>query len=130
MALEYSLELEGDPVEWDLVLSVLSGCKVRDIEFYGGIPKGGLFERSGMYFRAVDRGSLKEVSAEDFPKNLFLSRYVLVFRLNIDDLDESVRDVHDFLFNLALVSPRQFVLSHQFEEVHSYRTDRFVWKWE
>lgn len=101
---EYFLELEGDFVEWGLVFFVLFGCKVRDIEFYGEILKGGVFECFGMYFRVVDCGLFKEVSVEDFLKNLFLSWYMLVFRLNVDDLDEFVCDMYDFLFDFVLVS--------------------------
>ena len=129
MALEYSLELESDSPEWSLVIAALHDANARDIEFVGAIPMSGFFDRSGTYFRMVDCGHLKEVSAEDFPKDLFLTSHGLVFRVNVGDLEQSAQDIHDFLLSLASKSTLRFVLSHQYEEVHAYRTDKFVWNW-
>ncbi len=129
MALEYSLELEGAVIDWTLVLAALNAVNARDIEMSDVRPRNGFFSRSGTYFRIIDSGRLKEVSAEGFPKDEFLTRYSIVFRLDANSLGECVLDICDFLRAMASMTPYKFVLSYQFEDVCAFRTDRFVWDW-
>lgn len=90
----------------------------------------GEFSKSCVYFwLGMDR-ALQHVRAEGYHGCDFLTRYTMCFRINNSLYDESVEDIKTFLTHLSQLSPMQFVLSFQGEEVRAIHNKQgFEWFW-
>ena len=136
MALDMVLELEGHRPDWEACLEAARMTGVSTLESDGVRLIDGAFERSGVYFwRGVsgfgEEGELLPVRAEGNHSCDFLTRYVIIFRLNNSEYDDSVQDLKQFLTHLAALSPMKFVLSFQREEVRAERcTSGMDWFWD
>lgn len=130
MAIEYTMEIEGNPPNWEIITSILNECDAVNLEFTSDRLKCGDFGNSGIFFYIFDKGKLEEVSAENFPKDQFLCRYSIVFRFRTDQLSESMQEVKYFCLRFSELTTYKFVLSYQFELVCGFRLDQLIWQWD
>lgn len=133
MALEFKLELEGNPPDWSAVEYALKETGVDDLMPLPLGPLDATFTQSGTYitrFQWSD-GPRGWVSAEGRHGCKFVVAGGLTFRINNSKYDESVEDIKTFLSHLVKRSSMQFVLSFQGEGVYALRCGSgFEWFWD
>jgi hypothetical protein len=124
MALDMSLELEGEAPDWRACIQAarLTGVTSLTSEEGHAHRFEGQFARSWVVFWTSRRDTRPwVVTAEGDHGCDFTRLYTIVFRLNNSRYDESVADLRDFLTHLAELSSMQFVLSFQGEQVYAIR---------
>ncbi|EJL81752.1 hypothetical protein PMI16_04607 [Herbaspirillum sp. CF444] len=145
MSLDMSLELEGNSPDWVALEDAVRAVGVEDFEntmkkrnendflakYVAKEEKfDGFFSKSRSHFYLYKRVELGELYAEGRHGCNFKVQYVIVFRINNAHYTEFVEDVYAFLEKLATISPMQFVLSFQSEEVYAIRNKQgfeFFW---
>lgn len=134
MANDIFLEVEGASPSWIDLRNAAEKTGVIWPEHDDSKAFYGNFSRSGMFFWTGGGGENREPrqpTAEGQHECHFLTRYTIVFRINSSKYDECVADIKTFLTRLTMITPMQFVLSFQLEEVYAIRDHKrgFQWFW-
>jgi hypothetical protein len=116
-----TLELEGKLPDWRACSRAAETTGINEL-MHVEDRFGGQFTRSEMFFGASKRDMPHtNINAEGDHGCSFPVRYTIVFRLNNGKYKESVQDIKDFLTHLSELTPMQFVLSFQYEDVRAIR---------
>ena len=118
MSAEVVMELEGEDPDWSACVLAASMSGAVDIN-EGGVRLGGRYPNSWMFFCAYRRERLSGIFAEGRHDCSFPVLYEINFRLNIARYVECVHDIKTFAENLSKLSPMQWVLSFQYEQVYA-----------
>jgi hypothetical protein len=134
MAIEMILEFEGAIPDWDVIQKALDSVgkalTLRDAE---GKLKYAYSEGADYWISPSYKDSIRgNVNAEGGHGCKFVHRGELTFRARGGFKVEAVAEIKYFLESLCKLSPIQFVLSHQYEDVYAFRDYKrgFVWCWD
>lgn len=146
MALDMSLEIEGEKPDWEALGQAALATGVEDFanplaekgvdnflaKYYNKEERfDGYFLKSFAHFRLHKKSVLGKIYAEGNHGCDFNTQYSIIFRINNNYYDEFVEDIRKFLNTLVAISPMQFVLSFQYEGIYASRhKDNFEFFWD